>query len=363
MAHFDQRLLHQQAFDVAFELLEHLATKPTAILVAVLWHDIPMPVTDVRRESFMFVKCTARTTVGKIKEAYLAREEAPSDVSLRLGSVVPSGTVKVGNLDHFNDKVIVFHARSVDPLDTTTNTIDGSTSSTSNNTSSTTKNATDNTSNGANSAHSSLSSLSSLPSPSTPQFAAHSMGNGISGPSPSGAPASVRHPSISSRTSANPFRPYSAPSARMSSSSSKPGYATSPRSPLVKTDPVPSTPGPTSSRGNPTLSSTQHHIPAYHTPTRYAQAAGSPFVKHEPIPVPTHPYVPYTPAPQARYVQPPRAAPRPQGLSYGPLHNPAHHSQPNGIGHVQPASDAASTHPVSLFFMFPLLKWRVLIMS
>jgi hypothetical protein len=55
MAHFDQRLLHQQALDVAFELLEHLATKPTAILVAVLWHDIPMPVTDVRRESFMFV--------------------------------------------------------------------------------------------------------------------------------------------------------------------------------------------------------------------------------------------------------------------------------------------------------------------
>jgi hypothetical protein len=302
----------------------------------------------------MFVKCTARTTVGKIKEAYLAREEAPSDVSLRLGSVVPSGTIKVGELDHFNDKVIVFHARDVDPLDTTTNTIDGSTSSTSN-TPSNTKNATDNTSNGANSAHSSLSSLSSLPSPSTPQFAAHSMGNGISGPSPSGASASVRHPSVSSRTSVDHSRPYSAPSARMSSSSSKPGYPGSPKSPLVKTDPVPSTPVSTSSCGNPALSSTQHHMPAYNTPTRYAQAPGQPFIKHEPIPVPTHPFISYAPAPHAQYPQPPRTAPRPQGLSYGSPHNAAHHGQPIGNGHVQPADQSVNTHPVSLSFIFLFL--------
>jgi hypothetical protein len=251
--------------------------------------------------------------------------------------------------------VIVLYARSVDPLDTTTNTIDGSTSSTSNtsNTSSKTKNATENTSNGTNSAHSSLSSLSSLPSPSTPQFAAHSMGNSISGPSPSGAPASVRHPSISSRASVDHSRPYSAPSARMSSSSSKTGYAGSPKSPLVKTDPVSSTPVSTSSRGNPALSSTQHHI--HNTPTRYPQAPGQPFIKHEPIPVPTHPFIPYAPAPHAQYPQPLRAAPRPQGLSYGLPHNAAHHGQPIGNGHVQPADQSVNTHPVSLSFIFLFL--------
>jgi hypothetical protein len=97
MAQLDQRLLHQQAFSAAEDLLEHLATKLTAILVAVLWHDIPLPLADVRRESFMFVKCFGRTTVDKIRDAYLGREEAPVDILLRLGSVVPSGTIKVGD--------------------------------------------------------------------------------------------------------------------------------------------------------------------------------------------------------------------------------------------------------------------------
>lgn len=123
----DAERLHLQALSVASELLEHLTTKPTAMLVAVLWHDIPMPLTDASRESFMFIKCTARTTVAKIREAFLAREEAPSDILLHLGSGFPSEATRVAELDHFRGKVIVFHARSVDLGVTTSNMTDGST--------------------------------------------------------------------------------------------------------------------------------------------------------------------------------------------------------------------------------------------
>ncbi|KEQ76888.1 hypothetical protein M436DRAFT_78624 [Aureobasidium namibiae CBS 147.97] len=86
-----------------------------------------MPLTDASRESFMFIKCTARTTVAKIREAFLSREEAPSNILLHLGSGIPSETTKVAELDFFRDKVIVFHARSLDPDDTTSNTRDRST--------------------------------------------------------------------------------------------------------------------------------------------------------------------------------------------------------------------------------------------
>jgi hypothetical protein len=339
MDQFDQRLLHQQAFSVAEDLLEHLATKPTAILVAVLWHDIPLPLTDVRRESFMFVKCFGRTTVDKIRDAYLGREEAPADILLRLGSVVPPGTIKVGDLDHFNDRVIVFHARSIDPL-TTTNTMDGVTSSTSND---------------VTSAQSSLYPLSSVSSvASTPRLAVDSMGNGISATSLSAPSASVRHPSVSPRTSIDQFRPYAVPSARMSSSSSKSGYAASPTSPPVNHAPVPSTPIQASPRGSSALSSARRQSSVNNTPTRYAQGPGHSSIKNEPVPVPSHHHghIPYTPPmPHAQNPRSQQAVPRPQGLTYGLPHDLVQYVQPNGNVYAQPADHAVHTHPVSLSFL------------
>jgi hypothetical protein len=155
--------------------------------------------------------------------------------------------------------------------------MDGVTSSTSNN-----------TSNDVNSAHSSLRPLSSVSSvASTPRLAVDSMGNGISAASLSGPPASIRHPSVSPRTSVDYSRPYSAPTARMSSSSSKPGYAASPTSPLVNNAPVPSTPIQASPRGSSALSSA-HRQGSVNTPTRYAHAPGHPSIKNEPAPVPHH---------------------------------------------------------------------------
>ncbi|KAI4851197.1 hypothetical protein E4T45_05182, partial [Aureobasidium sp. EXF-8846] len=319
------------AFGVAEDLLEHLATKPTAILVAVLWHDIPLPLADIR-------------------DAYLGREEAPADVLLRMGSVVPSGTIKVGDLDHFNDKVIVFHARSVDPL-TTTNTMDGATSSTSNNTSNGTSN---NTSNDVNSAHSSFGPWSSVSSvASTPRFAVDSMGNSISVASLSAPPASTKYPSVSPRTSLDPSRPYAVPSARMSSSSSKSGYAAGPTSPLVNHAPGPSTPIQASPRGSSALSSARRQSSVNSTSTRYAQSPGHPPIKDEPVAVPPHHHrhIPYTP-PTSHIPQSQQAAPRPQGLSYGLPHDTLQYAQPNGNVHAQPADQALSTHPVSSSFVF-----------
>jgi hypothetical protein len=298
-----------------------------------------MPVTDVRRESFMFVKCFARTTVGKIKEAFLGRDEAPSNILLCLGSGFPSETTKVGDLDHFHDKVIVFQARSVDPANTTSNTMDDMMNNTMTNTSNDTSN---NTSINVTSAHSSLSSLSS-PSPavSRPQFTAELMGNGISTASPSGAPAPVRHPSVASRMSTDRSGSYPAPSAKMSSSSNQPGYATSPMTPLVNTAPVPSTPVSASPRGNAALSSAQRHSAAYNTPTRYVQAPGHTLVKNEPNPVSPHhfPYalVPHTRNPQALH----------DSAQYGPF---------NGNGHLQTDNQAVNTYPVSLYFLTSLPK-------
>jgi hypothetical protein len=291
----------------------------------------------------MFVKCFARTTVDKIRDAYLGREEAPADVLLRLGSVVPSGTIKVGDLDRFNDRVVVFHARSVNPL-TTTNTMDGVTSSTSNDTS--------NTSNDVNSASSSLCPLSSVFSvASTPRLAVDSMGNGISAASLSAPPASIRHPSVSSRTSVDHSRPYAAPSARMSSSSSKSGYAKSSTSPLVKHAPVSSTPIQESPRGSSALSSARRQSSVNNTPTRYLQGPGHTPIKNEPVPVPSHDhrYIPYTPP--MSHAQNPRsqqAAPRPYGLP----HDPVQYAQPNGNVYAQPADQAVNTHPVSSSFLF-----------
>jgi hypothetical protein len=283
----------------------------------------------------MFVKCFARTTVGKIKEAYLGRDEAPSNILLCLGSGFPSETTKVGDLDQFHDKVIVFQARSVDPANTTSNIMDDTMTNTSNDTS-------NNTSINLTSAHSSLSSLSS-PSPavSRPQFTAELMGNGISTASPSGAPASVRQPSVASRMSTGRSGSYPAPSARMSSSSNQPGYAGSPMSPLVNTAPVPSTPVSASPRGNAALSSAQRHSAAYNTPTRYARAPGHTLVKNEPNPGSPH-HFPYAPVPRTR---------DPQALQDSAQYGPS-----NGNGHVHTANQAVNTHPVSLYFLMSLPK-------
>ncbi|KAI4748386.1 hypothetical protein E4T50_01395 [Aureobasidium sp. EXF-12298] len=87
-----------------------------------------MPLTDASRESFMFVKCTGKTSVGKIRDSYLSREEAPSDISLHLGFSIPPLTAKVSELDQFGDKVVVFYARSVDPDNTTSATVPAITS-------------------------------------------------------------------------------------------------------------------------------------------------------------------------------------------------------------------------------------------
>ena len=279
--------------------------------------------------------CTNHRGVGKIKEAYLSRDEAPANILLCLGSGFPSETTKVGDLDHFHDKVIVFQARSVDPANTTGNIMDDTMNNTPNNTS-------NNTSIDATSAHSWLSSLST-PSPavSRPQFTAELMGNGISTASPSGAPASVRQPSVTSRTSTDRFGPYPAPSARMSTSSSKPGYAGSPMSPLVNTAPGPSTPMSASPRGNAALSSAQRHSAAYNTPTRYVQAPGHTHVKNEPNPVSPHRF-PHAPVPHTR---------NPQAL-----YDSAQYAPFNGNGHVQTDNQAVNTYPVSLYFLTSLPK-------
>jgi hypothetical protein len=320
-----------------------------------------MPLVDVNRESFMFVKCLARTTVDQIRDAYLGREEAPADVLLRLGSVIPSGAIKVGDLDHFNDRVIVLHA--VDPL-TTTNTMDGVTSTTSNSTSST-SNTSNNTSNDVTFAHSSLSSLSSVaPVASTPHLAVNCMGNSVSAASLPGPSAPIRHPSVSS--SVDHSRHYSAPSARMSSSSSKSGYAASPTSPLVNNAPVPSTPTQASPRGSSALASAHRQSSVDNTPTRYAHTPGHTSIKNEPVAVPPHHhrYIPY-PTPMS-HVQDPRsqqAAPRPQGLTYGLPHNPIQHTQLNGNVHLQPADQTVNTHLVSSSFVFLFPKRCVLIVA
>ncbi|KAI4765676.1 hypothetical protein E4T52_09296 [Aureobasidium sp. EXF-3400] len=126
------------------------------------------------------------------------------------------------------------------------------------------------------------------------------------------------------------FGSYPAPSARTSSSSSRPGYATGPMSPPINTAPVPSTPVSASPRGNAALSSAQRHSAAYNTPTRYAQAPGHTLVKNEPNPVSPHRF-PYAPVPHTR---------NPQAL-----HDSAQYGPFNGNGHVQTDNQAVNTHP------------------
>lgn len=487
------------------------------MLVAVLWHDIPMPVTDAHRELFLFIKCTERTTVSKIRDAYLAREEAPSNILLRLGFGFPAETTKVVDLNHFGDKVVVFQACSVDnttsntmersmndstsngipngtlsnktysPTDDTMSslasnsmsngtsnstsgytmdssmngipdgmqnntvycptydTMDGSTnnstsksmshstsgytmgssansplkgiandmststryspkddmmgsftnSSTSKNTSnSTSGNTADSSLNGIpdgtpsnltyspvyNTMGSSTSDGTSKSMPgntmsvstkistngltSDPAIGSkngstnNAMGNSSSRATPADAlsssrpqfapePTPLRQSSVTSRASVDHFSaPYPTPSARMSSSSSKRGYATSPMSPLERTAPVPASPQSASPHGHAALHGAQRQTPAFHTPTRYAQTPGHPSINTDP-----HHYMLYTQAPYSQKPRAPQAASRPQDLFFGASNLPAHSTQPSHNGHVQTVDHSANTHPVSFISM------------
>ncbi|CAD0091042.1 unnamed protein product [Aureobasidium mustum] len=321
----DQRL-HQQAYGVAFELLEHLATRPTAFLVAVLWHDIPMPLTDASRESFMFVKCTSKTSVGKIRDSYLAREEAPSDISLHLGSTIPPHTTKVSELDEFGDKVVVFYARSVEPLDTTNATVPAITSASPN-----------------------------------PQSASVLIGNGHVGAPSTSVTAPARQPSISSGLSADHSGQSTASSAPSLSGMS--GYTTNPQSPIAKPVPAPSTPAGSIPRGSLAFSSVQHHSPIHHTPSWYAQAPGSPFVKNEALPplYPRHdPYTPTSYAQAARHLQ---ASSRPHGPPSGTPRNPVQYAQLNSNGHGSSTVQPNNTHLVSFPFICNLALCEPLLRS
>jgi hypothetical protein len=104
-------ILHRQARDAAGDLLEHLASKSSAYMVAILWHDLPFPLTHVDRESFMFVKCSAKITVGKIREQYLLRDNVTSAILLYQGLASPPATARMSDLDYFGDRIVVFHAR------------------------------------------------------------------------------------------------------------------------------------------------------------------------------------------------------------------------------------------------------------
>lgn len=273
-----------------------------------------MPLTDACRESFMFVKCTGKTSVGKIRDSYLSREEAPSDISLHLGSAIPPHTAKVSELDQFGDKVVVFYARSVDPLTTANATVPAITSA----------------------------------SPK-PQLASGLVETGhLSSPSV-GVPSAARQPSVSSELSAGYSEQSTASSAPSHSGMS--GYTTNPQSPLAKPAPAPSTPAGGIPRGDLALSNAQHHNSVYHTPSWYAQASGSPFVKNEQLP-PLYPRNdPYTPASHAQAARSLPALPRPHGLSSRTSHSPVQHGQPNGNGHGSVMADTNNTHPVSLSFI------------
>jgi len=367
--------------------------------------------------------------VAKIREAFLAREEAPSDILLHLGSGFPSETTRVAELDHFRDKVIVFHARSVDLGVTTSNMTDGSTkdstfndipdgtssntmyspsdgtkiSSThngmSNGTSGNTTNSSTNSvpdgmsnkstynrtygttgssmknslfeSTSGNSTNGSTNistngstntSTNSSTNTSTNGSTDNTMGNSLSSVTPAHSSSSsrprfapeqtpLRQSSVASRASIDHSAvSYPAPSARMSSSSGKPGYATSPMSSLQRTAPAPATPLSASSLGHAALPGAQRQSPASNTPTHYAQAPVHPFVKYEPVPVPTRHYTPYAPAPHTYNPRASQAGPSPQGLFFGASNYPAQYPQPNGNGHVQTTDQSANTHTVSSHF-------------
>ncbi|TIA35081.1 hypothetical protein D6C78_06406 [Aureobasidium pullulans] len=110
--------LHQRALDCAEEdLIAHSKSKPTAYLVGILWHDNTTPITDVQRENFMFLKCTSRTSIHRLRESYVAKLNL-LDVSLSLGPTILADITKISELDAFSDKVIVLRAIGSEPAGT-----------------------------------------------------------------------------------------------------------------------------------------------------------------------------------------------------------------------------------------------------
>lgn len=119
--------LHQRALDYAEEdLIAHSKSKPTAYLVGILWHDNTTPITDVQRENFMFLKCTSRTSIHRLRESYVAKLNL-LDVSLSLGPTMLADITKVSELDEFSDKVIVLRAIGSEPAGTNSDNTPAST--------------------------------------------------------------------------------------------------------------------------------------------------------------------------------------------------------------------------------------------
>ncbi|KAI5247236.1 hypothetical protein E4T43_02175 [Aureobasidium subglaciale] len=299
--------LHQRAPDVADELLAHTKSKPTAYLVAVLWHDIPKPVTNVARDSFMFVKCVGKTTLAKISDAYLLREEAPSEVSLHMDSIVPPATTKVSDYDHFGDKVIVFQARAVDPVDTTSRISDAT--------------------NGMTLSRDSMPFKSS-PAPIFEQHRVGATGNTLSAAQFTGAQTPVRQHSSSSRPSVDRSGLRAASSERAPSSSSRSGYTPNSQvaSPLAKSAPVPSTPG-TELPPQVPISTQDRDLGS----ARFAQNPGLPFS--------------YAFSPRAQTSLASQIRGSPQTPRAGTTHNKTHQGQPNGNGLAATATHPDSTRP------------------
>ncbi|THW66536.1 hypothetical protein D6D19_09307 [Aureobasidium pullulans] len=119
--------LHQRALDCAEEdLIAHSKSKPTAYLVGILWHDNTTPITDVQRENFMFLKCTSRTSIHRLRESYVAKLNL-LDVSLSLGPTILADITKISELDAFSDKVIVLRAIGSEPAGTNSDNTPAST--------------------------------------------------------------------------------------------------------------------------------------------------------------------------------------------------------------------------------------------
>ncbi|THY16227.1 hypothetical protein D6D01_07752 [Aureobasidium pullulans] len=183
--------LHQRALNSAEEdLIAHSKSKPTAYLVGILWHDNTTPITDVERENFMFLKCTSKTSIRRLRESYVAKLNL-LDVSLSLGSTVLADITKIWELDEFSDKVIVLRAIGSEPDGTNSNN----------------------------------TSASTIP---TPQFALEQSDTHLM--EVPGALTPERQVSISSRPSVDYSGLPTASSVRAPSVSSQTGYTSSPRS-------------------------------------------------------------------------------------------------------------------------------------
>ncbi|THZ84664.1 hypothetical protein D6C84_03900 [Aureobasidium pullulans] len=191
--------LHQRALDCAEEdLIAHSKSKPTAYLVGILWHDNTTPITDVQRENFMFLKCTSRTSIHRLRESYVAKLNL-LDVSLSLGPTILADVTKISELDAFSDKVIVLRAIGSEPAGTNS----------------------DNT------------PASTIP---IPQFALEQPNTQLM--EVPGALTPERQASISSRASVDYSGPPTASSVRAPSVSSQTGYTPSPRSTSDSTKPI-----------------------------------------------------------------------------------------------------------------------------